>query len=454
MKSKIDRTKIPVPGQPRPFNFPEFNLHQQANGLQTIVVHKNNLPLVNVLYHVEFSPLDDQPGFEGQANLLTYLLLEGTKKLRSEQIAEHFERLGANYNTHLSWNGFFFELNILRQHLKKGLELATEILHESILPQTEFLRLKQETLIDRLQIKDMPGRLASEYLLKRLFAGHRYALPIEGQHATIQKIELDQLHNLYQQTFLKRRPTLIFSGQITESEALPLSDSLFASSIFKSGEAQSVPSFTVPSSQKIVLIHKPKAAQIELRIGQFIPPRQHQDFFKIKLMNEIFGGYFLSRLNLNLREKNGYTYGIHSHLTYRPQVGLLTISASIQNEFIVPALQEIFNETQRLKEQGVTNDELRSAAGYLIGVFPTAFETIDQISDAIANIVTYRLPKDYYRTFREHIAAVTVEQINQAANHYLQPQQMQVVLVGDRQVVETSLRKQFELEVVNLNDKH
>ena len=453
MNSKINRNKIPLPGEPRPFNFPQFEIRKMPDETRVIVVHKNNLPLVNVLYHVNFSPLDDQPGKEGQANLLALLLLEGTRQLTSAQIAENFETLGAHYNTHLSWTGFYFELNILKQHLKRGLELSSQIIHESVLPQNEFERLKQETLIDRLQIKDMPGRLANEHLLKHLFREHRYGLPIEGLTSSIEKIEPEQLRSLYQNTLLKRCPTLIFTGNIGQKEA----EQLMANHFVRNSRTFIQPEVKIrvekPQKQTIILVHKPKAAQIELRVGQFMPPRQHPDFFKLKLMNEILGGYFLSRLNLNLREKHGYTYGIHSSLIYRPQIGLLMISASIQSEFITPALEEVFKEITRLKENGVTPDELRSAAGYLIGVFPTAFETIDQISDAIANIVTYHLPTDYYRTFREKIASVTVEQVNQAARTYLKPQEMQVVLVGDRTVVEKSLKEKFEIKIVDLKGK-
>ncbi|WP_457565741.1 M16 family metallopeptidase [Caldithrix abyssi] len=450
MKDKVNREKIPQPGQPRPFNFPEFRAYRLPEGLQTITVHKNNLPLVNLLYHVSFSPLDDRPGHEGQASLLSLLLLEGTKKLTGAQIAGRFEALGANYNTHIGWSGFYFELNILKEHLEKGLELSRQILYESVLPDHEFARLKQEALVDRLQIKDMAGRIANERLLKLLFPDHRYGLPVEGLSASIEKITVEELRSLYNQVFLKRQPTIIFTGNIEEDEALSLTEKYFASQQNKAPHEAKVARFEQSAKPKMALVHKPNAAQIELRVAQFIPPRQHPDFFKIRLMNEIFGGYFLSRLNLNLREKHGYTYGIHSQLTYRPQVGMLLISASIQSEFITQALQEVFKETHKMKEEGVSADELSSAAGYLIGVFPTAFETIDQISDAIAHIVTYNLPADYYRTFREKIAEVTVEQVNEAAQKYLKPQNMQVVLVGDRNVVEKALKENYEIEVFDI----
>ncbi|NOX89998.1 MAG: insulinase family protein [Calditrichaeota bacterium] len=453
MTEQIDRNQIPKPAQPRPFNFPGFEKDRLSNGLNVIVAPKANFPLINILLHIDISPLDDQQGAEGQANLLSYLILEGTKNLTNEQIAQNFERIGAQYNTHLSWTGFFFELNILKQHLEPGFALFSELIRSSVFPQNEFQRIKQETLIDRLQILDMPGRLANEHLLRQLFPDHRYGLPIEGLENTIQNIQPEQIIALYKDRFHNRNATLIFTGNITMQEAFKVTNSFFSDWGKKDTALKTEGSFPNPQKPEVLLLHKPNAAQTEVRIGQFIPPRNHPDFFKIKLMNEIFGGYFLSRLNLNLREKHGFTYSVHSQLIYRPEIGILSVSAAIQNEFVFNALEEIFKETERMRSEGVTAQELENARGYLIGVFPTAFETIDQISDALANIITFNLPDDYYRTFRENLARVSKEEVLEAAQKYLQPENMQVVLVGDRTKIEEKLGQKYRVKIIDPSGK-
>ncbi len=449
MPETIDRNQMPKPGQPRPFNFPEFERGELKNGLKIITASKNNLPLVNVLLHVAISPLDDPMGAEGEMNLLSQLLLEGSKNLTSEQIANQFERIGAEYNTHLGWNGFFFELNVLKEHLISGFSLMSELVQESIFPDKEFDRLKEETLVGRLQILDMPGRLASEHLFRQMFPEHRYGLPIEGVEESISNIRLHRIMRFYRDNFDARNATIIFTGDITPQEAFALTKNYFEAWQPKIITTEVSDDFFPSINDPVTVVHKPGAAQTELRIGQFLPERNHPDFFKIKLMNEIFGGYFLSRLNLNLREKNGFTYSIHSNLIYRPAIGVLSIAAAIQNEFIAPALKEIFAEIDRLQTDGVTDEELQNARGYLTGIFPTAFETIDQVSDALASIITFDLPDNYYRTFREKLQMVTREDILETARGYLAQDEMQVVLVGDKEKIVPSLQDEFDVVVVD-----
>ncbi len=449
-KRTIDRTQIPQPGEPRPFNFPEFTKGEIANGLKIITAPKSNLPLVNVLLYINASPLDDQHGAEGEMNLLSQLLLEGTKTFTGTQIADRFERIGAQYNAHVAWNGFFLEINVLKEHLVSAFSLLSDVVQNAILPDKEFDRLRDETMVDRLQVLDIAGRLASEHLFRQLFPDHRYGLPVEGTEESLPNIRLRNLRRFYLDHLPSRSASLIFTGDITPEEAFALSKNDFSEWAPKIIRTEVSDDFFPSVNPPVILVHKPGAAQTEVRVGQFLPERKHPDFYKIKLMNEILGGYFLSRLNQNLREKNGFTYGIHSNLIYRPSIGVFMISAAIQNEFAAPALREIFNEVERLQSEGVTEDELQNARGYLTGVFPNAFETIDQISEALANIITFDLPDNYYRTFRDKLKEITVEDIRQTARGYLMPDEMQVVLVGDREKIQKQLEEKFDVMVVDV----
>lgn len=449
MTEMINRSKIPEPGKPRPFNFPAFERGQLGNGIKILTAKKSNLPLINILLHIDISPLDDPNGAEGELNLLSQLLLEGTKNFTSEQIANQFERIGAEYNVHLGWNGFFLELNVLKEHLISGFSLFSELILNAIFPDKEFDRIKEETLVQRLQVLDMPGRLANEHLFRLLFPDHRYGMPIEGLEESIPNIRLRRIRQFYNEYFPMRNATLIFTGDITPKESFALAKNYFGEWSSKIISTEISDDFFPSINDPITLIHKPGTVQTEVRLGQFIPERKHPVFFKLKLMNEILGGYFLSRLNSNLREKNGFTYSIHSNLIYRPGIGVLSISAAIQNEFVTPAIKEIFNEIERLRSEGVTEEELQNARGYLTGIFPTAFETIDQISDALATIITYDLPDDYYRTFRDRLNDITREDILKTARGYLAPDEMRVVLVGDKDKILPELEKEFDVQVID-----
>ena len=447
---KIDRTQIPKPGTPRPFNFPEFNKGELSNGLQIITASKSNLPLVNVLLYINASPLDDQPGAEGEMNLLAQLLMEGTKNFPGPQVSEQFERIGAQYSSHVAWNGFFVEINVIKEHLITAFSLMSDVVQNALLPDKEFDRIRNETMVDRLQILDIAGRLASEHLFRQLFPAHRYGLPIEGTEESLPHIRLRNIRQFYLDHLPTRSASLIFSGDISPEESFALSKNYFADWAPKIIHTEVSDDFFPSINPPVVLVHKPGAAQTEIRIGQFLPERNHPDFYKIKLMNEILGGYFLSRLNLNLREKNGYTYSIHSNLLYRPAIGVFTVSAAIQNEHVAPAIEEIFNEINRLQSDGVSEEELENARGYLTGVFPNAFETIDQISEGLVNIITFDLPHDYYRTFRDKLREIRVQDIHEAARGYLTPNEMQVVLVGDREKIQSQLEKKFDVMVLDV----
>ncbi len=449
-KRKIDRTQIPKPGKPRPFNFPEFSRSEISNGLKIITAQKSNLPLVNVLLYINASPLDDQRGAEGELNMLAQLLLEGTKSFTSTQIADQFERLGAQYSAHVAWNGLFIEINVLKEHLVSAFSLMSDVIQNAILPDKEFDRIRDEIMVDRLQVLDIAGRLANEHLFRQLFPEHRYGLPIEGTKDSLPNIRLRNLRQFYRTNLPSRSASLIFTGDVSPEEAFALSKNYLGEWSPKVVSTEVSDDFFPSINPPVILVHKPGAAQAEVRFGQFFPERKHPDFYRIKLMNEILGGYFLSRLNLNLREKNGFTYSIHSNLVYRPSIGIFTISAAIQNDFVAPAIQEIFNEIERLQSDGVTEEELQNARGYLTGVFPNAFETIDQISDALANIITFDLPADYYRTFREKLQEVTVKDIHECARGYLTQDEMQVVLVGDRDKIQKQLEEKFDVFVLDV----
>jgi zinc protease len=167
-------------------------------------------------------------------------------------------------------------------------------------------------------------------------------------------------------------------------------------------------------------------------------------------MNEVFGGYFLSRLNLNLREKRGLTYSIHSSFSFRLRTGPFCISAAIQADKCLEAIKEIIAELEKIISEEVSDDELQSAAGYISGIFPVAFETADQIALGLANIVSFDLPDNYYRTFRDHILEVDAQDIRRAAVKRIFPRSCQIVVTGDRTVLEEPLKEHFPLTVFDV----
>jgi zinc protease len=188
-------------------------------------------------------------------------------------------------------------------------------------------------------------------------------------------------------------------------------------------------------TKQIHVVHKPDAPQSELRVGHIGLPRRHPDFFPTLVMNAVLGGLFGSRINLNLREAHGYTYGASSYYDWRRNAGPFAVSTAVQSDVTAAALREIMLEIDRIRSEPITESELSLATDYLDGVFPIRYETTSAIASALANLVIYDLPRDYYDRYRQNIRTVSTESVLAAAKAHIHPDRMQIVVVGDSGVV-------------------
>jgi len=191
--------------------------------------------------------------------------------------------------------------------------------------------------------------------------------------------------------------------------------------------------------RKVHIVHKPDAPQSELRVGHVGLPRKHPDFFPTLVMNAVLGGLFGSRINLNLREVHGYTYGASSYYDWRRGPGPFVVSTAVQSEVTAPALREILNEIDRIRSARITDEELSLARDYLDGVFPIRYETTGAIASALATLIIYGLSPDYYSTYRENVRAVSVNAVLDAAQKHLHPDKLQTVVVGDAKSIRESV---------------
>jgi predicted Zn-dependent peptidase len=189
----------------------------------------------------------------------------------------------------------------------------------------------------------------------------------------------------------------------------------------------------------VQLVHKAEAPQSELRVGHVGLPRLHPDFFPTLVMNAILGGLFGSRINLNLREVHGYTYGASSYYDWRRGAGPFVVSTAVQSDVTAAAVREILLEIDRMRAETVSGVELSLAKDYLEGVFPIRYETTSAIASALANQVIYRLPADYYDTYRENIRRVSAADVFEAARSHIRPEELQAVIVGDAQTLRAPL---------------
>jgi len=435
MTTSFNRQKMPVPASPRPFHFPDFTEHRLSNGLQLMIAEHRLFPLVGMHFGFRFGAALDPPGKEGLAALMSEMLLEGIPGKNAHDIASFLEMTGVHYSVYSDFDGIFCSFNTLQKHWKPVADLFLSLLRKSIFPETEFSRIRRELVIERMRVLDMADRLNSELFYHFLYEGQRLARPADGLTASLENIVRQDLLALFGKIIQPQNAFLIVSGDIRSEEIIHYFEgetSDWSGNLVESPAAPSIRS-SVPG--RMLLVPKDNARQTELLMGHEGFDRHHPDFYAAYLLNEIYGGYFLSRLNQKIREEKGFTYNINSKFSFRSLFSVFRISAAIESEHSAEALQLILDEMKRLQEERVPAEELEQARGYISGMFPSAFETAAQIASGLSSIALHRLPPDYFNTFREKIAAVTSEEIRSVAQRRFQPDQMLTVISNNPEII-------------------
>jgi zinc protease len=236
--------------------------------------------------------------------------------------------------------------------------------------------------------------------------------------------------------------TVIIAGAVSQARARKLIETAFNRWPAGTASGRTLVASPRETSRTLNIVDKPDAPQSELRVGHVGLPRKHRDFFPTLVMNAVLGGLFGSRINMNLREAHGYTYGASSYYEWRRGPGPFVISTAVQSDVTAPALKQIFAEIDRIRSEKISEEELSLARDYLDGVFPIRYETTAAIASALANLVIYGLSKDYYDTYRARVRQVTTDDVLQAAKNHLHPEQLQTVIVGDATAIKGSVADQ------------
>ena len=430
----------PKPGPVRSYRFPEFIDQKLPSGIRVVTAPVRKLPVVTVLVIIDAGSTNDPTGKEGVAALTAGLLLEGTARLNGAALTEKFERLGTSLESGADWDSAFVKITALSDKLEAATMLLGEALSEPAFPEREVERLKAERLAEILQLETEPRGLADEKFSEFLYSPEsRYSKPDEGSTESVSGLSRADVQEFYRARYRTGSTTVVVTGDISADDARALVGRAFQG--WASGSASSAKLITASrSSRKTVhIVHKQDAPQSELRIGHVGVPRKHPKFFSTLVMNAVLGGLFGSRINLNLREVHGYTYGASSYYDWRRGAGPFVVSTAVQSEVTAPALREIFFEIERIRSESISGEELSLAKDYLDGVFPIRYETTAAIASALASLVIYELPAEYYDTYRRNIRDVSSDGVLDAAKTHLHPNELQTIVVGDARVIRDSL---------------
>jgi len=398
------------------------------------------LPLVTVLVLVNAGSTGEPRGKEGVAALTAAGLLEGTARFDGAELAENFEQLGTSLESGADWDSAFLKITVLSSKIEEATKLLGEAISSPVFPDREIERLKAERLAEILQLETEPRGLADEKFSEFLYDDEsRYSRPDEGSTESVSLLTRSDVEQFYRSNYNSGATTVIIAGDISSENAKKLVVEAFRK--WPSGLSQHQPlSGKARKNRKSThIVNKPDAPQSELRVGHVGLPRKHPDFFPTLVMNAVLGGLFGSRINLNLREAHGYTYGASSFYDWRRGPGPFVVSTAVESEVTAPALREILMEIDRIRDEKISAEELSLARDYLEGVFPIRYETTAAIASALATLASYDLNSDYYDSYRTNIHNVSEDAVLKAAKTHLHPELLQTVIVGDAATVRSSL---------------
>ena len=430
----------PKPGPARSYRFPQFKDEKLPTGIRLITAPVAKLPLVTVLVLVDAGATSEPRGKEGVAALTAAGLLEGTTKFDGAELAEKFEQLGTSLESGADWDSAFLKITVLSNKLEEATRLLGDAISSPVFPEREIERLKAERLAEILQLETEPRGLADEKFSEVIYDDEsRYSRPDEGSTESVSSLTRGDVEQFYRSNYNSGGTTVIVAGDISSENARKLVLEAFRKWPGGSSGHHTLSGKARRNRQSTHIVNKPDASQSELRVGHVGLPRKHPDFFPALVMNAVLGGLFGSRINLNLREAHGYTYGASSFYDWRRGPGPFVVSTAVESEVTAPALREILMEIDRIRGEKISAEELSLARDYLEGVFPIRYETTAAIASALATMAIYDLPSDYYDSYRMNIHNVSDDAVLKAAKAHLHPELLQTVIVGDAATVRNSL---------------
>lgn len=424
----------PLPGQPRPYAFPPFERRRLADGMALLTVDLPGRPLVNASLVFPTGASEESADRAGATVMAARALSEGTERYDAVALTEAAERLGASLHADAGWDALSAGVEVPAARLEPALELLVEMMTRPTFPEAEVSRLRDERLNDILQARADPRRRADEGFIETIYApGSPYRRPSGGLPETVERLDREALRAAYGRAFDPATATLIVGGDLRGIDVPAIAARLFGT---WTASPEAMPAGPVVAASALTgrgvrLFHRPGSVQTEIRIGHVGVPRRIPDFHAVSLMSAILGGLFSSRLNMKIREEKGYAYGAGAGFDMRHGRGPFSARAAVNADVTVPAIGDILGELERMRDEPVSDEELRAARDFLIGVFPLRFETPGPVVGALAGIAVHGLPDDELAQYRARVEAVSAAEVLGAARDHLDLERIAIILVGD-----------------------
>ena len=442
----VDRSRLPSLGPDPRFTFPDIRRRQLANGLRVLTVEHHAVPLVSFLALLPVGAASDPPIRPGLAAVTGDMLDEGSGELDAIELHESLGRIGGHLDSEIGSDATILTLSSLARFADRGIALLADMLVRPRLHERDFERVRDLRLNRLVQLRDMAPALADRAFTERLYPRHPYGHQPIGTEASLRAMDLGEIGAFHQSMFTPSRLTVVASGDATHDELAALVERAFGAWSPGAGHQTPVDPSTLPTpappGERLAVLHRPGAAQSELRIGHVSVSRSTPDYHALLVLNMVLGGQFVSRINMNLREDKGYTYGARTSFEFRRGPGPFVLNASVQSDATVDATLEAMSELRAIRgDRPVTRPELETGRAALTRGYPRNFETAEQISRGAAQLALYGLPDDYFSTFVPKVLAVDEAAVTRVAAQHIDPARLLTVIVGDRDKIGPTLER-------------
>jgi len=444
--SPVDRSRLPVPGTSPSYRFPEVRKVRLPNGLCVWTVEHRSVPVVTLVLLVGVGSAADPAARPGLASLTGDMLDEGAGDRSALEVHDALARIGASFDTEVGPDATLLTLTTLDRFRQRGLRLLADLVLRPRFDPDEFERVRQLRANRLRQLRDLPPALADRAFASLLYGSHPYGHLAIGSEDALQQIALEDVRQYHRRAYRPSAITLVAVGDASHEQLLADASEAFGHwpesdpdpTIAEALARALQPPAAAPA--RLALVDRPGAAQSELRLGHVAVPRSTPDYHALVLLNMVLGGQFVSRINMNLREGKGFTYGARTSFDFRRGPGPFQLQVSVQTAATAQAIHESFDEIAAIRgPRPVSSDELALGVAALTRGYARNFETAEQIARAATQIALYDLPDDYFAEFVPRVERVTADDVTRVSAQHLDPSRLTTLVVGDYDTIANDL---------------